>query len=332
MTTPTVTAQDADAAVAVDDLHVSFASHGRTVEVISGVSFQLRKNRITGLVGESGSGKSVTALALMDLLPREASVSVAALSIGDETFDRIDAKTVGRRRGKELAMIFQEPIRSLNPAFRAGTQIAAVVREHLGLGRKATRQRVLELLGLVGIPDPKRTAHAFPHQLSGGMSQRVMIAIALAGGPSVLFADEPTTALDATTQAQVLALIKDLGERLGMTTLIATHDLGVVAELCDDVIVMYAGEIVEQASVDELFRAPRHPYTRALLACSRLDESASHGIPGSVPAPGSWPTGCRFAARCEFVVAEQCEKSPIELRPVGKSTVRCARAEELSHV
>lgn len=319
-----------DVAVAVRDLNVSFRTPQRTVQVISDVSIELRRNRITGLVGESGSGKSVTALAMMDLLPREAQVTVESMRVGGDTFDRIDARTIGARRGRELSMIFQEPIRSLNPAFRAGDQISAVARKNGRLSRRAARKRVLELLSLVGIPDPQRTAEAYPHQLSGGMSQRVMIALALAGSPSVLFADEPTTALDATTQAQVLALIKDLANGLGMTTLIATHDLGVVAELCDDVIVMYAGEIIETAPVDELFAAPRHPYTKALLACSRLDEGALRGIPGTVPPPGSWPTGCRFAPRCEFVREGLCTTTPIELAQVAEGqNVRCARAGEL---
>lgn len=321
---------EGEAAVVVGGLNVSFEYSDNVVPVISDVSFTLRKNRITGLVGESGSGKSVTALAIMDLLPREAHIDVDQLQIGEHTLDRIDKSTIGKRRGREISMIFQEPIRSLNPAFRAGEQIAAVVRRHQKLRGAAARERVTSLLTLVGIPDPERVADAFPHQLSGGMSQRVMIALALAGEPSVLFADEPTTALDATTQAQVLGLIKELADRLGMTTLIATHDLGVVAELCDDVIVMYAGEIVETAAVDDLFASPQHPYTRALMACSRREDSALRGIPGSVPQPGRWPSGCRFAPRCAFAQEGTCTTGRIELTSHRKGTVRCVRAEELA--
>ncbi|GAA3931058.1 ABC transporter ATP-binding protein [Microbacterium soli] len=322
-------ARHSDTAVEVSGLTVSFVMGDRPVEVLSDVSFSLRRNRITGLVGESGSGKSVTALAIMDLLPQEAEVAVDRVRIGDDVFESIDRSTVGARRGNELSMIFQEPIRSLNPAFRAGDQIAAVVRRHKRVSGREARHRATELLELVGIPDPARTAAAFPHQLSGGMSQRVMIALALAGEPNVLFADEPTTALDATTQAQVLALLKELADRLGMTTLIATHDLGVVAELCDDVIVMYAGEIVEMATVEEVFARPRHPYTRALLSCSRLDDGALRGIPGSVPQPGKWPRGCRFAPRCEIAVEGACTAEPLPLRRIGTRSTRCRRAEEM---
>lgn len=320
-----------EAAVRVEGLSVAFrGSRGERVRVLSDVSFTLPKNRIIGLVGESGSGKSVTALALMDLLPRQqAEVEVTSLRIGSEELDRIDATTVGRRRGRQLSMIFQEPMRSLNPAFTAGQQIAAVARRHLGMDRAAARGKALEMLELVGIPEPERNAGRYPHQLSGGMCQRVVIAMALVGQPSVLFADEPTTALDATTQAQVLAVLRDLSRRLGMTTMIATHDLGVVAETCDEVLVMYAGEIVERAPVAELFRAPRHPYTRALLACASVGREGLRGIPGSVPTPGRWPTGCRFAARCPLALPGVCDVAPVPLVDVpGHGAARCLRLDE----
>lgn len=315
----------------VDGLTVAFRTgpRRRPVPVVTDVSFALRSRTITGLVGESGSGKSVTALALMDLLPRRvAEVHIDGMAIGDEVFDRVDATTVGRRRGRELSMIFQEPMRSLNPAFTAGQQIAAVARRHLGLDRRRARHVAVEMLDLVGIPDPERNADRYPHQLSGGMCQRVVIAIALVGQPRILFADEPTTALDATTQAQVLTVLRDLSHRLGMTTLITTHDLGVVAELCDEVLVMYAGEIVERASVAEIFRAPRHPYTRALLDCGPTGKAALQGIPGSVPAPGQWPRGCRFAARCPLALPGTCDVGPVPLTPTGAGgAARCLRLD-----
>jgi peptide/nickel transport system ATP-binding protein len=314
--------------IEVEGLNVSFRTPGRVpVPVLSDVSFTLRPHRITGLVGESGSGKSVTALALMDLLPRNsAEVRIGVLRVDS---DEIDTTTIGGRRGSELSMIFQEPMRSLNPAFTAGQQIAAVARRHLGLDRRAARAKAVEMLELVGIPDPERNAGCYPHQLSGGMCQRVLIAIALVGRPGVLFADEPTTALDATTQAQVLSVLRELTERLGMTTMIATHDLGVVAELCDDVLVMYGGEIVERASVVELFGAPRHPYTKALLACSSVGQESLRGIPGSVPAPGHWPTGCRFAPRCPLALAGTCDVAPVPMidGPGDRST-RCLRLDQ----
>jgi peptide/nickel transport system ATP-binding protein len=314
--------------IEVEGLNVSFRTAGRApVPVLSDVSFTLRSHRITGLVGESGSGKSVTALALMDLLPRNsAEVRIGVLRKGS---DEIEAGKIGSRRGRELSMIFQEPMRSLNPAFTAGEQIAAVARRHLGLDRRAARAKAIEMLELVGIPDPERNTGAYPHQLSGGMCQRVLIAIALVGRPGVLFADEPTTALDATTQAQVLSVLRELTERLGMTTMIATHDLGVVAELCDDVLVMYSGEIVERASVVDLFRAPRHPYTKALLACSSVGQESLRGIPGSVPTPGNWPAGCRFAPRCSLAVAGVCDVAPVPLIDVpGDRSARCLRLDQ----
>lgn len=328
MTTALTEAPTDEVALSVENLNVSFQTSQRTVQVVSDLNLSLRRNRITGLVGESGSGKSVTALALMDLLPKEARITIDRMNVDGNEINEINSHTIGSRRGRELSMIFQEPIRSLNPAFRAGEQIAAVARRNGGLSRSAAKARVLELLRLVGIPDPQRTAQSYPHQLSGGMSQRVMIAMALAGEPAVLFADEPTTALDVTTQAQVLELIRELAAKLGMTTLIATHDLGVIAELCDDVVVMYAGQIVEIAPVEELFARPQHPYTKALLDCSRLSDSALRGIPGTVPQPGNWPQGCRFAPRCELARDGICTSQPIQLATVSPAhSARCVNVE-----
>lgn len=319
-----------DGGLAVDGLDVDFrGADGVLRRVVSDVSFALSPNRITGLVGESGSGKSVTALALMGLIPRSSSaVTVGRVRFGPDEFDRIDETVMAPRRGRELSMVFQEPMRSLNPAFTVGSQIAAVARRHHGLDRRAARRKAVEMLELVGIADPAANAQRYPHQLSGGMCQRVVIAIALVGEPSVLFADEPTTALDATTQAQILVLLRELAGRLGTATMIATHDLGVVVEVCDDVLVMYAGEIVERGTVVELFRAPRHPYTRALLACSSVGPEALQGIPGSVPVPGQWPRGCRFAPRCPIALPGTCDVGPVPEQPLPTGgTARCLRLD-----
>jgi oligopeptide/dipeptide ABC transporter ATP-binding protein len=235
-------------------------------------------------------------------------------------------------RGNDIGVIFQDPMTSLDPAFTIGSQISAVLRRHTASNRQAARRRAVELLGLVGIGDPARRVDQYPHQLSGGMRQRVMIAIAIACEPKLLIADEPTTALDATTQAQILELIKDLSQTLGMSTIITTHDLGVVAEVCDTVAVMYAGQIVEQGTTEQIFYSPQHPYTERLLRSlprvGVLDDIK--GIPGRPPTAGHYPAGCRFAARCEFT-AEDCTMKPIDLETLGDARqARCVRVHNLS--
>jgi oligopeptide/dipeptide ABC transporter ATP-binding protein len=321
-------------ALEVEALTVAFTGRRGPVPIVTGADLTLARREILGVVGESGSGKSLTSLAIMRLLD-PSSVRVVAGSV--RLFGR-DLLTLSERemrsvRGREIGMIFQDPMTSLDPAFTAGYQILSVLRRHTDLGRSAARQRALELLALVGIGDPRRRIDSYPHQLSGGMRQRVMIAMAIACEPKILIADEPTTALDATTQAQILELIRQLAEELNMSTIITTHDLGVVAEVCDRVAVMYAGQIVEQASTEQLFYHPKHPYTeRLLLGLPRIGVAGQMaGIPGQPPRAGRFPPGCRFAPRCPYTLLPGCVESLPPLRDVGESrTARCVRADKLS--
>jgi len=297
--------QDA-AVLQVRELVTEFGSGPSARRAVDGVSFSLRRGEVLGLVGESGSGKSVTALSLLRLIDRQA----GRVSGGEILFDGRDLRTapdaqMRRIRGREMSMVFQEPLSALNPCYTVGDQIAEVFVAHGDGAGAATRARVLELLSLVRIPDPVGILRRYPHELSGGMRQRVMIAMALAYAPKVLIADEPTTALDVTTQAQVLDLIDGLRRELGVAVLLITHDMGVVAQYTDRVAVMYAGRIVETGEVGEVFRRPRHPYTEGLLASvPRLGQRWREGvqrlaeIPGSVPGIGVIRQGCRFEPRC----------------------------------
>jgi oligopeptide/dipeptide ABC transporter ATP-binding protein len=331
---PAASGRASTLALEVEALTVAFMGRRGPVPIVTGADLALDRREILGVVGESGSGKSLTSLAIMRLLDTS-SVRVVGGSV--RLFGR-DLLTLSERemrsvRGREIGMIFQDPMTSLDPAFTAGYQILSVLRRHTDLGRSAARKRALELLALVGIGDPRRRIDSYPHQLSGGMRQRVMIAMAIACEPKILIADEPTTALDATTQAQILELIRQLAEELHMSTIITTHDLGVVAEVCDRVAVMYAGQIVEQASTQQLFYHPKHPYTeRLLLSLPRIgvaDQMA--GIPGQPPRAGSFPPGCRFAPRCPYTLLPGCVESLPPLRGLGESrTARCARSDELS--
>jgi peptide/nickel transport system permease protein len=330
--TPPAEEDGEPALIEVRDLGIEFARGNGWVRVVEGVDLTLPAGRTLALVGESGCGKTVTALALMGLLPRRTG-RVATGSIRFDGRELVDLPPGALRaiRGREMAMIFQEPDTSLNPAFTVGDQIAEMVRVHRGVGRRAANLAAVEALDRVGIPEPAVRARSYPHELSGGMRQRAMIAMALACEPRVLLADEPTTALDVTIQAQILELLTSLRDELGMAMVFVTHDLGVVAEIADDVAVMYAGQIVEQASVDELFAAPRHPYTEALIRA--LPQSTTPGerlatIPGQVPDPSAWPTGCHFADRCPHA-EDRCREAPVELLPVGDGTARCVRADEL---
>ncbi|SNB76768.1 oligopeptide transport system ATP-binding protein [Arboricoccus pini] len=323
--------------LSVRGLNVRFRGRGGgEVHVVRDVDFELAAGQTLALVGESGSGKSVTSLALMRLLPGEPRCRIGGRVLL-EGRDLLYLTEAGMRgvRGNEIAMIFQEPMTSLNPVHRVGEQIAESVRFHKGLGRRDALDRAVELLELVGIPDPLRRAQAFPHEMSGGMRQRVMIAIALACDPKVLIADEPTTALDVTIQAQVLELLRDLQARTGMAMLFITHNLGVVAEIADRVMVMYAGRIVEQAAVDPLFAKPLMPYTRGLLgAVPRLDIFAKEkppltSIPGAVPDPAHPPKGCAFNPRCTHRQGGLCDQRtpPLEAAQPGHD-VRCLRWRE----
>ncbi|GAA0478270.1 ABC transporter ATP-binding protein [Streptomyces olivaceiscleroticus] len=311
--------------LSVRDLSVSFRSDTRTVHAVDSLSYEVAAGEVLAIVGESGCGKSVTSMAVMGLLPPTATVT-GSVRLGGRELAGATEKELSAVRGKDLAMIFQEPMTSLNPVLTIGRQIGEVLRRHQGLSRKEAGERAVELLALVGIPAPERRVAEYPHQLSGGMRQRVMIAIAVACDPAVLIADEPTTALDVTVQAGILEVLQSLRERLGTAIVLITHDLGVVADAADRVLVMYAGRAVEQASADELFTAPRHPYTRGLLSAvlrpgqegkRRLPE-----IPGLVPSLTAQPDACTFAARCTHA-DERCGTARPALTPDTGHRVAC---------
>ena len=310
---------------------LSLATRSGTV-LVDDVDLRVDRGETVGLVGESGAGKSLTSLAVMRLLPRNVVVSSGSVRLGDDELLDLSPRGMADVRGSRVAMIFQEPMSSLNPAYRVGEQIAETLRRHRGLSRRAARLRAVELLGLVGIPGAAERAAAYPHAYSGGMRQRAMIAMALSCDPELLIADEPTTALDVTIQAQIIELLRDVQERFGMGLVFVTHDLAVVADLCDRVAVMYAGQIVETAERDPLFTAPRHPYSAGLLACtprgSRGDRMPA--IDGTVPPPDAMPPGCRFAPRCPHALQPRCTAKVPELRRVRGHEVRCVRAEELA--
>ena len=299
--------------IEIEDLRVIFhGDDGRITHAVDRVDLSVAKGATLGLVGESGCGKSVTSLAIMGLLSKHSAEVTGAVRF--DGFDLLDVpdQTLRDLRGNRLAMIFQEPMTSLNPSFTIGDQIIETILRHRGGSRRNARARTIELLRRVHIPSPERRIDDYPHRLSGGMRQRVMIAMALACDPMLLIADEPTTALDVTLQAQILDLMRELKAASGAAIILITHDLGVVAEVCDEVAVMYAGEIVERADVDELFARPQHPYTVGLLgSIPRLDRRASHlaTIEGMVPNMANPPPGCRFAARCPFV-SDICIAAP----------------------
>jgi oligopeptide/dipeptide ABC transporter ATP-binding protein len=285
----------------VRNLHVQFRVHGGTVKAVRGLNLSIPAGTTVGLVGESGCGKSVSALTIMRLLEQNAKVTRGEIRFRGNDLLALSEPAMQQVRGNDISMIFQEPMTALNPVFSVGDQIAEAVETHQ-LGDAAdARKRAISLLGMVGIADPKRLSHEYPHELSGGMRQRVMIAMALACDPDLLIADEPTTALDVTIQAQILELMRDLQKRTGAAILLITHDLGVVAEMCDEVAVMYGGRIVEHAATHELYRNPQHPYTVGLLeSIPRLyhKQDRLHVIRGNVPNPLTIPPGCSFHPRC----------------------------------
>lgn len=323
------------ATLSVRDLEIRFATESGSVTVVDGVSFDVGPGEIVGLVGESGCGKSMTSLGIMRLVP----TPPGWIERGSVTFDGLDLTSMSTKelrsvRGKDISMIFQDPMSSLNPAFTVGNQLIETLRLHTDLTAAQARVRSAELLDMVGISDPNVRLDQYPHQLSGGMRQRVMIAQALACEPRVLIADEPTTALDVTIQAEILDLLRSLQRELGMSMILVTHDLGVVADICDRVVVMYAGQVVEQAPVDELFRQPRHVYTQALMkAMPQLAGSGERltAIPGTVPLPSAFPEGCRFAPRCPHRSIE-CDHPVPLTQPELAHQVRCVRSDELLKV
>jgi oligopeptide/dipeptide ABC transporter ATP-binding protein len=302
-------------------------------EILSAVDISLNSGEVLGVVGESGSGKSMLALSIMGLLPRPIAVSGGEILLQGRNLLQLQAQELRALRGKDMAMIFQEPMTSLNPVMRVGQQIGEVLRWHRSMQGEAARQEGIALLKRVEMPDPLRQIDAYPHELSGGMRQRVMIAIALAGRPKLLIADEPTTALDVTIQAQILELIRNIQRDDGMSVLLITHDLGVIAEMCDRVAVMYAGRVVEQGAVLDIFDRPAHPYTRGLLA-SRPKISAGSNwlstIEGTVPAVGQMGTSCSFAPRCALAGPDCAQRPP--LREVGVAHhAACVRPFEGGH-
>jgi peptide/nickel transport system permease protein len=313
--------------LAVRNLRVSFTTPHGSQRVVDDVSFEIAAGEILGIVGESGCGKSVTAMATLGLLPAAGTIERGSIALQGTDLAQLPEVALRRLRGREIGAISQEPMISLDPSFKVGSQLAEAVRRHTPLRGASARAEVVELLRRVGLPDPEPVARRYPHELSGGMAQRVCIARALAGKPKLLIADEPTTALDVTVQAEILALLDSLRESTGMSILLITHDWGVIADLCDRAIVMYAGEVVEQGTVTEIFRSPRHPYTRGLLSANphvALDAEQPRDaaaaplptIPGVVPAPEDWPAGCRFQPRC-FMARTECGAAPIPLLAAG---------------
>jgi oligopeptide/dipeptide ABC transporter ATP-binding protein len=311
----------------VRDLRVSFpARGGGTVHPVDGVSFTLERGRTLALVGESGCGKSLTGLALLRLVPPPGQVdATSVIRLEGQDLMALDEAAMRRVRGGRIGMVFQDPMTSLNPVLTVGDQISEAVRAHRPDSRQEARARAELLLEDVGIADPRRRLDEYPHQLSGGMRQRVMIAIALAAEPDVIIADEPTTALDVTVQAQILELLDHLRQKRGMAVLLITHDLGVVAGRADDMCVMYAGQIVERASTRQVFEAPAHPYTRGLFGSVPTIAGPRERltpIAGSVPPPTAWPTGCRFAPRCPVRFA-RCDTMPPLRRAAPGQDARC---------
>jgi len=318
----------------VRDLAVRFATEHGPVQAVDDLTYRIEAGETFGIVGESGSGKTVSSLAVMGLLPSTATVSGSIRFRGEELVGA-DPEELRRLRGDRIAMVFQDALTALNPVMKVGLQVGEIIAAHHDTSAADRRQRVVELLDVVGIPNPERRAEQYPHEFSGGMRQRAMIAMAIANEPDLLIADEPTTALDVTVQAQVLEVFARIQERTDTAVTMITHDLGVIAGVADRVMVMYAGRDVEQGSVDEVFYAPRHPYTRGLLASlPRLDGGGGRleRIPGNPPSV-VLPPGCAFSPRCGFAVAGRCDQEPPARREVapGRSD-RCLRVDEIGSV
>jgi len=332
------TSSNTAALAAVNDLRVEFAAAGGVVKSVDGLSFRIDRGETLALVGESGSGKSVTALAMLRLLPWPGRVAGGRITFDGRDLSLCSETEMRRVRGTDIGIVFQEPMTSLNPVLTVGAQISERLHVHAGLTRRQALRRAVEMLERVRIPEPQRRATDYPHQMSGGMRQRVMIAMALACGPKLLIADEPTTALDVTIQAQILDLMRSLQAEFGMATLFITHDLGVVAEMADRVVVMYAGRAVEQAAVRSIFAEPRMPYTRALLrSIPRVDRGGGarqrlEAISGNVPHPSSVLPGCAFHPRCTDG-QPPCLMAPPDFEECAADHwVRCRRWRELPGV
>lgn len=328
--TPDTVRSPSAAPLVVEDLTVSAATIQGRFPVIEQVSLTLEAGAITGLAGESGSGKTVTALATMRLLEeRVLRVESGSVHIGDTDVLTLSTGQLRRTRGRDIAMVFQEPMTSLDPMFTVGSSIGEVLRTHLGLSKAKAKTRAIELLDRVGIPDPQRRYDAYPFEMSGGMLQRVLIAMAISCEPAVLIADEPTTALDVTVQAQIMRLLRSLASE-GMAVLLVTHDMGVISEYTDYLNVMYAGQVIESGATGDVLAAPRHPYTAGLLASvpsTRVRLARLASIPGKVPMLHEMPAGCRFAPRCAFATEVCMQAQTLEV--VGERAVRCVRSGEL---
>ena len=313
--------------LSVSDLRVDFATDGGVVHAVDRVSFDVEAGEVVAIVGESGCGKSVTAQTLMGLTRSPNTTISGSVTFGGRDLNQLSDDELRSLRGEHIAMIFQDPMTSLNPVYRVGDQIAEMIRAHRHISKKDAVARAAELLGSVGIPNPERRARDYPYEFSGGMRQRVMIAMALALEPEVLIADEPTTALDVTIQAQILGLLRTLNREKNTAVVLITHDLGVVAEIADKVVVMYAGQVVEEAPLEALFYQPRHPYTWGLLgSIPRPDEPRPERltqIPGHPPSLLNPPTGCRFSARCEFAFDDCAQPPPLRSRSGGDHVDRC---------
>jgi oligopeptide/dipeptide ABC transporter ATP-binding protein len=316
----------------IEGLRTYFHTRAGVIRAVDGVDLEVAAGQTVGVVGESGCGKSVTALSIMRLVDSPGRIEPGSrIRFDGRDLVELEEDELRELRGNQVSMVFQEPMTSLNPVFTVGAQIAEAVMLHRQVSPAAARGRAVEMLDMVGIPAPRRRYADFPHQLSGGMRQRVMIAMALACEPKLLIADEPTTALDVTIQAQILELIRGLRERLGMAVMLITHDLGVVAEMCDEVAVMYAGRIVERGPADALFRSPQHPYTEALLHSIPLlgmtQAEPLRVIRGIVPSAASWPSGCRFAPRCDYTF-ERCLRQDPPLFQSGVQRAACWLCED----
>ncbi len=320
------------AALEIEDLAVEYTSRGATVRVLPGVDLALNRGEVLGLVGESGSGKTTLALAILRLLPANGRVAGGRIVLGGATdLAALSEESLRRVRGQRIAMVFQDPLTSLNPVFRIGSQMVDVQAAHCDhrvrrRDRSEYLARAVSLLGQVGLPDPEQIVRAYPHQLSGGMRQRVVIAMALSLEPELLIADEPTSALDVTLEAQILALLRKIRADRGLSILFVTHDLSVVAQICDRVVVMYAGQVVEEGAVADVFAAPQHPYTEALLAAipSRTHRGRTLAtVPGQVPSLFSELTGCRFASRCRYQKQICHSEAPRVVASGASEAVRC---------
>jgi len=305
----TIRTPDTEGLLVIRNLTTSFPTSGGTINAVDNISFSVKKGGAVALVGESGSGKSMTALSVMRLVPAPGKIASGEIRFRDVDLLKLSDSEMRKHRGNDIAMIFQEPMTSLNPVFKVGDQVAEAIVIHRKVNKREAWKQAGEMLNLVSIPDPHKRLHDYPHQLSGGMRQRVMIAMALSCDPDLLIADEPTTALDVTIQAQIMELLARLKEQLGLSLLLITHDLGIVAEFCERVIVMYTGRVVEEAAVRALFATPKHPYTEGLLkSLPNLAEDATGGprrlvtIPGMVPDIAALPRGCKFNPRCPYVM------------------------------